>query len=105
MKSLYDAVKFGRLAYADCVDPKTGTVVPMLAIVGDQESGSFDVSKVFPIAYFIESEEESLSYGIANGNGQYITRERDLGIFDGTNTQLPTPQEEEGTAEEGAGTA
>lgn len=109
MKSLYDAVKFGRLAYADCVDPDTKEVIPMLALVGDQAGDTFDVNKVFPIAFFISSEEESLRYGIANGAGQYITRERDLGIFAGTNKTLDAEivEEREGSreAEEGAAEA
>ena len=71
MRSLYDSVKFGRLAYVDCVDPDTTEVIPMLALVGDMEGSNFDIQKVFPIAYFISSEEESLRYGIADGNGNY----------------------------------
>ena len=82
----------------------------MLALVGDQTGDVFDVTKVFPIAYFISSEEEALSYGIANGAGQYITREKDLGVFAGTNKQCEAEEVDEGgealrSPEEGAVTA
>ena len=102
MKSLYDAVKFGRLAYVDFVNPDMNQVIPMLALVEDQTGDSFDISKVFPIAYFISSEEESLSFGIADGNGNYIVRDKNLGIFEGSNVDLGTVLEEEGKASEGA---
>lgn len=97
MRSLYDAVKFGRLAYVDCVDPDTKEVIPMLALVGDMEGSNFDIQKVFPIARFIASEDESLSYGIANGEGQYITRDKDLGVFEGTNKSIEATTDEDTT--------
>jgi len=105
MRSIYDATKFGRLAYVDCVDPDTKEVVPMLAMIGDMEGSEFDISKVFPIAYFIASEEESLRYGIANGNGQYITRERDLGVFDGLGKQIDANLVEEWQEDGAVGSA
>lgn len=104
MKQLYDAVKFGRLAYVDAADPNTQEVVPMLAIVGDMTDGKFDINNVFPIAYFISSEEESLSYLIPDGAGQYVSRRKadpELGVFDGLGEVIEA-REEDGKAEEGS---